>query len=56
MLRDARLLPACPCRWAQALVLRGRDGERITDARTGLERSGGNQGGIGKRMRVDQLS
>jgi hypothetical protein len=41
---------------AQALVLRGRAGERITGARTGLERSGGNQGGIGKRMRVDELS
>lgn len=35
---------------AQALVLRGRVGERITDARTGLKGSGGNQERIGKRM------
>jgi|UniRef100_A0A804UMN9 curli biogenesis system outer membrane secretion channel CsgG len=43
-MRDCCLSPAAE---AQALLLRGRVGERSTDVRTGLEGSDGNQRGIG---------
>jgi hypothetical protein len=43
-MRDCCLSPAAE---AQALLLRGRVGERSTDVRTGLEGSDGNQRGFG---------